>query len=139
MIIKISAWRWRYDYQSKSQLNKLYFWMFVGLLFCVEDLEMNDKNFTVMIAGIAKAGMEEYVKRYLIQLMEHSQQDKGCIIYNIHQSIDNPAEFMVYMLWESEAAFKSHNQKPEMQEFKKRLAKDMFQEQSPKTYWHLLD
>jgi quinol monooxygenase YgiN len=103
------------------------------------EYDMNNKSFTVMIAGIAKSGMEEYVKRYLIQLMEHSRKDKGCIIYNIHQSIDNPSEFMVYMLWESEAAFESHNKKPEMQEFKKQLAQDMFMEQSPKTYWHLLN
>lgn len=99
---------------------------------------MNNKKFTVMIAGLAKAGMEEYVKRCLVQLMEHSRQDKGCIIYNIHQSIDNPLEFMAYMVWESEAAFNSHNKKPEMQEFKKQLAKVWFEEQSPKTYWHLL-
>ena len=99
---------------------------------------MNNKNFTVMIAGIAKSGMEEYIKRHLIQIMEHSRQDKGCIIYNIHQSTDNLSEFMVYMLWESEAAFESHNKKPEMQEFKKQLATVWFEEQSPKTYWHLL-
>lgn len=99
---------------------------------------MSHNGFTVMIAGLAKSGMEAYVKRYLTELMEHSRQDKGCFTYNIHQSIDNPSEFMVYMIWESEAAFHAHNQKPEMQEFKKRLAKDMFFEQSPKTYWHLL-
>ena len=100
---------------------------------------MNNGNYTVMIAGIAKSGMEAYVKRYLKQLMGHSRQDKGCILYNIHQSIDNPSEFMVYMQWESKEAFEQHNQKPEMQEFKHQLAEEMFEEQSPKTYWHLLD
>lgn len=100
---------------------------------------MNNGNYTVMIAGIAKSGMEAYVKRYLKQLMEHSRQDKGCIIYNIHQSIDNPSEFMVYMQWVSKDAFEQHNQKPEMQEFKHKLSNQMFEEQSPKTYWHLLD
>lgn len=92
-----------------------------------------------MIAGIAKFGMEDYVKHCLKQLMEHSRQDKGCIYYYIHQSIDNPSEFMVYMQWESKEAYELHNQKPEMQEFKHKLANQMFGEQSPKTYWHLLD
>ena len=100
---------------------------------------MNNGNYTVMIAGIAKSGMEDYVKRFLQQLMEHSQKDKGCIMYNIHQSIDNPSEFMVYMQWKNKEAFEQHNLKPEMQEFKHKLAKEMFEEQSPKTYWHLLD
>jgi len=99
---------------------------------------MSKKNFTVMIAGIAKAGMEEYVKHYFLELMENSRHDSGCIVYNIHQSIDNPSEFMVYMVWESEQAFNVHNQKPKMQEFKKKLVKDLFELQSPKTYWHLI-
>jgi quinol monooxygenase YgiN len=43
------------------------------------------------------------------------------------------------MQWESKEAFEQHNQKPEMQEFKRKLANQMFEEQSPKTYWHLLD
>src|SRR3990167_2186446 len=65
------------------------------------EYSMNNGNYTVMIAGIAKSGMEDYVKRFLKQLMEHSRKDNGCIIYNIHQSIDNPSEFMVYMQWKS--------------------------------------
>lgn len=100
---------------------------------------MNNGSFTVMIAGVAKSGMEEYVKRTLKSIMEHSRQDKGCLIYNIHQSITNPAEFMVYMQWVSKQAFDQHNDKPEMQQFKHKLANELFDEQSPKTYWQLLD
>lgn len=100
---------------------------------------MNKRNYTVMIAGIVKPGMENYVKRYLKQIMEHSREDKGCLLYNIHQSIDNPCEFMVYMQWESKEVFEQHNQKPEMQEFKYKLANELFEEQSPKTFWNLLD
>lgn len=99
---------------------------------------MGSQKFTVMVAGIAKTGMEEYVKRCLTQVMEHSRQDKGCILYNVHQSIENPSEFMAYMIWESEAAFNAHNKKSEMQEFKHELAKIWFVQQSPKTFWHLL-
>ena len=100
---------------------------------------MSNGTYTVMIAGIAKAGMETYVKRYLTQMMEHSRKDAGCITYNIHQSINNPSEFMVYMQWTSKQAFEQHNQKPEMQEFKHKLSNEMFEEQSPKTYWHFID
>ncbi|HVY53622.1 MAG TPA: antibiotic biosynthesis monooxygenase family protein [Gammaproteobacteria bacterium] len=99
---------------------------------------MNNGNFTVMIAGVAKAGMEKYVKRLLLQIMENSKQDQGCIAYNIHQSTENPAEFMVYMQWNSQKDFELHNLTPQMQEFKHKLAKEVFEVQSPKTYWHLL-
>lgn len=99
---------------------------------------MDKKLFTVMIAGVANSGMEEYVRKNLIEIMQHSKSDKGCIIYNVHESISLPGEFMVYMVWEDEACFNLHNQKPEMQEFRKKLAPLWFEQQSPKTYWHIL-
>jgi quinol monooxygenase YgiN len=100
---------------------------------------MTNGHYTVMIAGLAKSGMEEYVKRTLTQIMQHSRRDKGCIVYNIHQSTENPAEFMVYMQWESREAFEQHNQTPEMKNFRLKLANEIFTEQSPKTYWHMLE
>lgn len=96
---------------------------------------MENRNFAVMIAGVVKPGMEDYIKHFLHEMMEHTRKDKGCILYNIHQSIENPLEFMVYMLWKNQKSFEEHNKKPEMQEFKKELAHKMFEEMSPKTYW----
>lgn len=99
---------------------------------------MNHTNYTVMIAGKAKYGMEEYIRRNLIDMMHASRQQRGCIIYNIHESIKNPGEFMVYMVWEDEAAFERHNKRPEMQEFREKLAEEWFESLSPKTHWRLL-
>ena len=99
---------------------------------------MEQDPFTVMVAGKAKLGMEDYVKQFLVKLMEHSRQDKGCILYNIHQSTEDPGEFMLYSIWCDEAAFLAHNQQPHMEEFKHKLAPELFGQQSPKTYWHLL-
>lgn len=91
-----------------------------------------------MIAGMAKAGMEAYVRDNLMAMMKDAQQDAGCIIYNIHESINTPGEFMVYMVWQDKKSFDLHNQKPAMQEFKKKLTHEWFEQQSPKTYWYLL-
>ena len=99
---------------------------------------MSSNKFAVMVAGMAQQGMEDYVQEYLQRLMEHSQKDPGCLTYNIHKSLKNPNEFMMYSVWESEAAFNEHNMKPEMQEFKKKLTKEMFDVQSGKTHWELL-
>lgn len=99
---------------------------------------MAEQPFTVMIAGVTKPGMEDYVRNFLIRLMEESKNDTGCILYNIHESTQNPGEFMLYSIWKDEAAFDKHNESPLMQEFKKELASDMFDHQSPKTYWKIL-
>ena len=99
---------------------------------------MGANHFVVMIAGMAKPGMEDYVERSLIHIMEHSRKDNGCLAYNIHVSQENPAEFMVYMVWTNREAFEAHNRKPDMIEFRKQLASQWFEQQSPKTYWHML-
>lgn len=99
---------------------------------------MKNEAYAVMIAGIAKPGMENYVKNYLSRLMQASRKQAGCLIYNIHQSNKNPAEFMVYMLWENKLDFEVHNQSPEMQEFKHQLHGNLFTQESPKTFWQLI-
>lgn len=100
---------------------------------------MENKNISVLIMRIAKAGMESYLIRYLKKMVASSREDKGCIIYNIHQSKENPLGFMVYMLWESKEAFEAHNNRPEMQEFRKKLAYELFDIKTPKSYWHLIN
>lgn len=97
-----------------------------------------DKYFTVLVAGRAKEGMEDYVKGFLTDLMDKSRQDKGCITYNIHQSTENPREFMLYSVWRDQTSFDDHNNTPHMQEFKHELHKELFTKESPKTYWNLL-
>lgn len=100
---------------------------------------MKNDYFTVMIAGMAKPGMEDYVRRNLFEIMKNSRHDQGCITYNIHESIKTPGEFMVYMVWKDEKSFEKHNQTAIMQEFKKQLSHEWFEAQSSKTYWHLLN
>jgi len=100
---------------------------------------MSSKKFVVMVAGMAQKGMEDYVKDYLTRLTKHSQNDPGCLVYHTHQSLKNPNEFMMYSVWENEDAFEAHNLKPEMQEFKKELNRAMFDIQSSKTHWRLLE
>lgn len=99
---------------------------------------MDNKYFTFMVAGIAKQGMEDYVKHFLTDLMTKSRKDDGCVAYNVHQSIENPQEFMLYSLWCDEESFEKHNQSVHMQEFKQQLHRELFDKESPKTYWNLL-
>lgn len=99
---------------------------------------MGQSLFCVMIAGQAQPGMEVYVRDHLLEIMRRSRNEDGCIMYHVHESSHHTGEFMVYMLWESEALFEAHNATSEMQEFKKKLAPMWFIEQSPKTYWRIL-
>jgi quinol monooxygenase YgiN len=99
---------------------------------------MERKRFTVMITGIAKEGIEGHVKNFLSKLMEHSKKEEGCIEYNIYENTEDPHEFLLFTVWRTQEDFERHNQTPEMQEFKRHLAKEFFIKQSKKEYWQLL-
>lgn len=100
---------------------------------------MSDARYIMMVAGNAKAGMEKYVKRFLTDLMHQSRQDEGCLLYNVHQSSEDASQFMLYSVWKNKASFDKHDQTAHMQEFINTLVKDMFDLQSQKTTWHLID
>ena len=99
---------------------------------------MSKGSFVVMVAGVVADDMQAYVHQYLLRLMKLSRQHEGCLIYNVHQSLDNPSEFMMYSEWADQASFERHNVMPEIQEFTNELAKAMFNIRSPKTYWQPL-
>ncbi|MDF1653674.1 MAG: putative quinol monooxygenase [Coxiellaceae bacterium] len=99
---------------------------------------MAQGSFVVMVAGMSPADMKDYVKDYMDRIMKLSRQNAGCLTYNVHQSLHNPCEFMMYSVWENEAAFEEHNSTEEMQEFLGGLAKHMFEVTSPKTFWQIL-
>ncbi len=99
---------------------------------------MAQGTFAVMVAGLASEDMKDYVSQYLAHMMRLSRKNDGCLVYNVHQSLNNSCEFMMYSEWVDEAAFEEHNSTPEMQEFINELAKAMFNVTSPKTYWQLL-
>jgi len=99
---------------------------------------MTKDSYVMMIAAKSTPGMEAYLRHFFYHLMQQSQHEKGCIIYNIHESLTNVGEFMLYSVWESQADFENHNASEPMQEFKKQLSKKLFAIESPKTTWRIL-
>ena len=52
---------------------------------------MNDKSLTVTAQVKAKPGMESQMRQELLSLVAPSRQDAGCLNYDLHQGVDNPA------------------------------------------------
>lgn len=48
----------------------------------------------------------------LAPLIAATQQEAGCLRYQLHQSLDNPHGWMLHEEWESEAALRAHQQEP---------------------------
>jgi quinol monooxygenase YgiN len=76
---------------------------------------MNAKSLTVVARVKAKPGKEAEVRKELLSLVGPSRKDPGCINYDLHQAVDNPALFLFHENWTSKAHLDQHLQKPDLQ------------------------
>jgi len=65
----------------------------------------------------ASAGNEEALGQRLLALVDASRQEPGCINYDVHQSNDDPAVWVMYENWRSREDLDSHFETPYLQAF----------------------
>lgn len=63
---------------------------------------------TVVAKVVAKKDSVELLKTELLKLIAPTREENGCIEYNLHQDNDDPAVFLFYETWESEACLEKH-------------------------------
>jgi len=85
------------------------------------------QNVNVVALFKAKAGVDRKLKELLLTLIKPSRADEGCISYDLHQSIDDPALFAFYETWESRELLEKHSSMPHLQQFRSN-AKDLLAE-----------
>ena len=83
---------------------------------------MNTKSLTVIAQIKAKKGKEAAVRKELLSLIEPSRKDLGCINYDLHQTVDNPALFLFHENWTSKGHLDQHLQTAHVQAALAKLA-----------------
>jgi quinol monooxygenase YgiN len=74
----------------------------------------------IFVAKIeAKPDKFEFVKSELQKLVSPTLKEPGCIQYDLHQDIENPALFLLYESWESRELWQQHTRNPRLGEFMK--------------------
>ena len=67
----------------------------------------------IVIAQLdAKPEFAAQLRAALTPLIAASQQEAGCLRYQLHQSLDNPQSWMLHEEWENEDALIAHQQEP---------------------------
>lgn len=61
----------------------------------------------------------ETVKKELLKLIDSSNQDNGCIYYQLHQDNYNPLHFKFIEQWESRELWQEHMHKDHLKEYSK--------------------
>lgn len=57
---------------------------------------------------IAQPGKEQEVKDLLISVIKPTLAENGCVGYALHQGVADPATFVFYENWASQAALDAH-------------------------------
>ena len=75
---------------------------------------MKADSLTVTAQIKAKPGKESQVRQELLSLVAPSRRDAGCLNYDLHQALDNPALFLFHENWTSKAHLEQHLQQPDL-------------------------
>lgn len=76
---------------------------------------MNAKYLTVVAHVKAAPGKEKQMRELLLSLVQPSRKDEGCVNYDLHQSVENPAQFYFHENWTSKDLWQRHMAKPDLQ------------------------
>jgi quinol monooxygenase YgiN len=77
------------------------------------------ESLTVIAHIRAKPGQESRVREILQGLLSPTRTEAGCINYDLHQSQTDPALFVFYENWASEAHLEAHSKSSHIQSFRK--------------------
>lgn len=74
-------------------------------------------NLTIVANITAVPGKVDLVKAELIKLIEVTRREAGCINYDLHQDIENPAHFMFYENWRTRELWQAHMGKQHLADY----------------------
>lgn len=69
----------------------------------------------------ALPGQEHALKQALLALIEPTHHEPGCLYYQLHESLDDPAQLVMVEHFQDQAAFEYHSQQPYLLALKAQL------------------
>jgi quinol monooxygenase YgiN len=75
------------------------------------------QQLTLLAFITAKPGKEEELGRVLEAVVAPTRAEAGCINYDLHRSQENPAVWMFYENWRSDADLETHFETPHLKAF----------------------
>jgi quinol monooxygenase YgiN len=88
----------------------------------------------VAVTWVAKEGEEEHVRALLEEIAPVVRSEPGCLMYIVHQSVDDPRTFFLYEQYVDEAAFQAHRETEHFQELVLGEAVPLLESRSPTHY-----
>ena len=92
---------------------------------------------TIVARFRAKPGQESRLRQELQRALAPTRAEAGCISYDLHQSLSDPALFLFYENWASQAALDAHFKTPHLQAIMK-LVPDLVDGRFDITKWTIV-
>jgi len=73
------------------------------------------KTLTLVVTFQARPGKEAELRKVLTALVAPSRKDAGCLNYDLHVALDDPAKFIFHENWASKAHHEAHVATPHIQ------------------------
>ncbi|OLQ89048.1 antibiotic biosynthesis monooxygenase [Vibrio ponticus] len=65
-------------------------------------------HLTIVANIVAKPDKVDLVKQELLNLIEFTRQEEGCVNYDLHQDNSNPAHFLFFENWTNRELWQQH-------------------------------
>jgi len=78
---------------------------------------MNAQSFTVVATVQAEPGKETLLRQELLALIGTTRREAGCLNYDLHQAVDDPARFLCHETRTSKKHLDDHSARPHLQAF----------------------
>ena len=73
----------------------------------------------VIAWAFARAEHLANVRQVLKKMLAPTRAEKGCILYELHEVIGDPCQFVFFEIWESAVALDAHTRTPHFQELQR--------------------
>lgn len=69
------------------------------------------KNLPLIVKFDVKKDKIDFVKSELLKILEPTRKEDGCLLYELHQDLDETNIFMFYEIWQTKDAWQAHDKK----------------------------
>ncbi|MEC9485854.1 MAG: putative quinol monooxygenase [Candidatus Izemoplasma sp.] len=76
-------------------------------------------TFPMIVKFTVKKEHLDFVKEKLIELVNITKKEDGCILYELHQDKESSHVFVFYEVWQTQEHWAKHDQSPHVQKFLK--------------------
>ena len=82
---------------------------------------MSKKLLYISAAFRARPGKETELRDALKALQTPTRAEPGCLTYDLHEGVGDPARLMMFETWENQTAIDAHMKSPHVQKFAPRV------------------